>query len=88
MALSLSGRERPERWALPTTAPFGVRTFLRGTTFRTGNRLEARPKRPGDHRARHESICFHDRGSPPYTQDEFRPKRFGLFAAMFFLLSR
>ena len=46
------GRKRPERWALPTTAPFGVRTFLRGTTFRTGNRLEACPERPGDHRAR------------------------------------
>ena len=32
VALSLSGPHvnRPRRWALPTIAPFGVRTFLRG----------------------------------------------------------
>ena len=31
VALSLPGRA--ERWALPTTTPCGVRTFLRGMSF-------------------------------------------------------
>ena len=48
MALSLSGSFRgPERWALPTIAPCGVRTFLRGTSPDPSVPTGRFPFRPG-----------------------------------------
>jgi hypothetical protein len=48
-----------ERWALPTIAPCGVRTFLRGMSPGASRRagfpaMLPDPRRHGDHRARHE----------------------------------
>ena len=49
MALSLSDRNRDRRWALPTIAPCGVRTFLRGMSLDASRRagLPARSSSPG-----------------------------------------
>ena len=55
-----AARRGPERWALPTIAPYGVRTFLRGLSLKLSFRtrldpiLQPRFRRCGDHRARHE----------------------------------
>jgi hypothetical protein len=52
------------RWALPTTAPYGVRTFLRGTSRDRSCRaglpaLQLTSTRRGDHRAHHEPRLYH-----------------------------
>ena len=47
------GSRPPERWALPTTAPNGVRTFLPGTSPR-------KPGRRGDRHSRHDLLLAVD----------------------------
>jgi hypothetical protein len=61
--------KQPGRWALPTTEPFGVRTFLRGMppdpTSEAGlPAVELEPKRPGDHHARHAPQSHHTDQTP------------------------
>ncbi len=68
-------RERNGRWALPTTAPFGVRTFLRGTSPRPVRARRRNPRRAraalgrhGDHRTRREPSSPMIGGFPPFPK--------------------
>jgi hypothetical protein len=59
-----SRAQRPGRWALPTIAPFGVRTFLRGMSpvpsrWASFPAPELESRRRGDHRARHGPPSHH-----------------------------
>ncbi len=54
----------PGRWVLPTTAPYGVRTFLRGMSLDPSRcaglpAMQLKSRRRGDHRARHEPPFHH-----------------------------